>query len=84
VNAALPWRERTDGRELSAPVYGEHFVDQVVVQGLEIGMRHGLGEGGGVDEDVQTPVEPFDLCAQGLQCVRPRHVGDRRGVALSR
>jgi hypothetical protein len=83
VNAALPWRERTDGRELSAPVYGEHFVDQVVVQGLEIGMRHRFGEAGGVDKDVQTPVAPFDLSTQRLQHVRPRYVGDQRGVALS-
>jgi hypothetical protein len=55
--------EGTDGRELSAPIDGEHAVDQLVVQRFEIGVRHGLGEAGGVDQDIQATEAPLDLAA---------------------
>jgi len=68
---------------LSAPVDDEHPVDQVVVQRFEIGVWHGPGEAGGVDQDVQSTEAPLDLDAQRFQCIRPRHVGGERGVAFS-
>ena len=48
------------GGELAAPVDGEHAVDQLVVQRVEIGMRHRLGEARRVDQDVEPAVALLD------------------------
>ena len=48
-------REGADGGELAAPVDREQFVDQVVVEGVQVGMRDGAREAGGIDQMSMRP-----------------------------
>jgi hypothetical protein len=46
-------RERANGGEDAAPVRLEDGIDELVGERVEVARGHGLGEAGGVDEDVQ-------------------------------
>jgi hypothetical protein len=45
-------REGADCRERAADVRGQHPVDQIVIERVEVAMRHRAGEAGGIDQHV--------------------------------
>jgi hypothetical protein len=68
---------------LPAPIDLKHAINQFVRQRLEIGVRDGLGEACGVDQNIEPAIAVLDAGAQREQCRAIRHVGHEGGMTVA-
>jgi hypothetical protein len=79
----FPEAFRANNRELPTPIDPEHAVDQLVVQSIQIRVRNGFGESGGIYQNVQTRAIRHHPLPQRDQRIRIHDIGFASRVSVA-